>query len=91
MQPGDQAVARWHADRVGRVIVCKPHALFGHGVQVRRLDQLLTVTAKTCPAQVVGHDQDDVRPGWFVAGFNSCAAAKGAGQQGYQGDGDECG
>jgi len=39
------------------------HALSGKMIEVRRLDLFLPVTAQLTPAEVIGHDENDVGPG----------------------------
>ena len=62
MQPRHQAGARGGADGGGRVELCEAQPLARHAVEVRRPDELLAVAAEVAVAQVVGENQDDVRP-----------------------------
>ena len=59
---GHEHATRWRADGVAGVVTREAHALPGQAVEVGRLDFLLTVAAQLRVAQVVGENENDVRP-----------------------------
>ena len=61
--PGHQGRAAGRAVGRARVEVRPPLALRGHPVEMRRAYRGMAVGSEVAPAQVVGHDQDDVRRG----------------------------
>ena len=60
--PVISAAAGRRADRAGRVRGREPRALLGERVEVRRVVVLAAVAAQVVDAEVVGEDEDDVRP-----------------------------
>ncbi len=60
--PGHEHGARGRADRRAGVEVGEAQALGGQPVEVRRANELLAVGADVAVAEVVGEDEDDVRP-----------------------------
>ena len=60
---GHQHGARRGADRVAGVMAGEDHPFTRQAVDVRRADDLLAVEADFAVAEVVGQDEDDVRPG----------------------------
>ena len=67
-----QARAGGSADRGTAVAVGQAHAAGGQGVDVRCLDQRLAEAAQIAPAQIVGHDPDDVRFVGHYVFLNTC-------------------
>ena len=63
MFAGHQHTTRWCAHGVAGVVGGKPHAFARELVQVRGLDFLLPVGTQFRPAEIVGHDKNDV---WFI-------------------------
>ena len=59
-QTGHQLDAAGRAERL-RVAVVEPHPAVGHPVDVRRAVLLAAVAAEALVADIVGHDEDDVR------------------------------
>ena len=57
----EYAGARRRADRASRIGVGEAYALARQGVDVGRLDLLLAVTTEMAVAQIVGHDEDNIR------------------------------
>jgi len=49
------------ADRGAAVALGEPRAFLRHAVEVRRLDQLLSVATEVALREVVAQDEDDVR------------------------------
>jgi hypothetical protein len=41
--------------------VCEAESFRCHAINMRRCDDLLTVTAKVSVAEIIGHDKDQVR------------------------------
>ena len=74
MFAGDEHAARRRADGVAAVVAREAHALRGQAVEVWRLDFFLPVAAQLRVAEVVGEDEDDVRPGRL--GLGGLAQAK---------------
>ena len=72
---GHQHRARRRADRVAGVMPGHDHALAGEAVDVRGADDPLSVVTDFAVAEVVGQDEDDVRP---------ARRAEGGGEQGKQ-------
>ena len=62
---GHERVARWRADRGAGVVLGETHAFGRNAIKMRGLDFLLPVAAQLRPAEIVGHDINDV--GMFSA------------------------
>ena len=62
MLPGHQHRTAGGTDVAARVDLHKPHPLGRQAVDTRCADLRLPVTAQVTVAQVIGHDEDDVRP-----------------------------
>ena len=49
------------ADRASGVVLGEPHPLRRHAIEARRRDLSLAVASEIGPAQVIGHDENEVR------------------------------
>src|SRR5262249_42477141 len=61
MQSGHQNAARWCADRTARIEIGVADTLSGEAIDVRCLNLLLSVASEFAVAEIVEHDEDDVR------------------------------
>ena len=62
VQPGEKTHPGGNTDGVGRVEIREAQTFSGHFINVGCLDEFLTVAAETGISQIIGIDQDDVRP-----------------------------
>ena len=60
-QPSEEAASRGPADRELGVTVCEPHALPRQPVEMRRLAHKVAIRRQGVGAQLVGHEEDNVR------------------------------
>ncbi len=80
VQAGHQDAARGRTDRAAGIVLSKAHSLFGHFIQIRRLDLFLSKTAKVAVAKVVGQDKNYI---WFFHGRRTGRPAKSARTSGH--------
>ena len=69
MQAGHEGAAGGGTDGAAGVALGEAHAGGGEGIDVGSADALLAVTAEVAVAEVVGEDEQDVRPRWRVGRF----------------------
>ncbi len=87
VQPGEQRAPRRRAQRRARVRGLELHALGRQPVQVGGADGALPVAADLPPSQVVGQDEQDVRPRGQGAAAGGGLGARGGGRgQGEAGE-----
>lgn len=66
---GHQRAACRRTDRAAGIKLGEDHAVLGQGVDRRRADVLLSVVADLVDAEVVGHDEDQIRRPVVGLGF----------------------
>ena len=64
METGHEHTARRRADGGPGVEMVEAYPFRGHAVETRRFDDLLPVAAEVAPAEIVGHDPDEVGAGF---------------------------
>ena len=62
VHPRHETAARRRADRAAGVALSEAHPFRSQSIHVRSLDFLLSVTPRITVTQVVGEDENDVRP-----------------------------
>jgi hypothetical protein len=61
LRPVSKPGARRRRNRVGRIAVGEPHAVFRQRINVRRRDVLAAIRSDVGVAKVVGEEDEDVR------------------------------